>query len=66
MRTKRFVVQMMMMAALAVATEGVMPAPNCSTCKVVPNIHTYDEQSSIGNLLDVVWTWFESVVLPIL
>jgi hypothetical protein len=56
-----------MIAALAATTVGVMPAPNgCGGCRGVPDIHTFDEQSSNGNLLDVVWTWFESVVLPIL
>jgi hypothetical protein len=32
----------------------------------VPNIHTYGEQSSIGNPFDVAWIWFQSVVLPML
>jgi len=60
-----------MIAALAVATAGVMPAPNgCGGCRSqsshVPDIHTYAEQSSVGNRVDVVWVWLESVVLSML
>ena len=71
MRTRRFLIQMMMMAVLAVGTAGVMPATTCTGggCSV-PNISTYAEQPSNGNPFDIVWgtvwTWFESVVLPIL
>ena len=78
MRTKRFVVQIVMMAVLAAGTAGVMPAPGCqgSGCSssqsavTMPNFGTYGEQSSNGKFDAVwgeaVWVWFESVVLPIL
>jgi hypothetical protein len=69
MRTKRFVGQLVMIAALAVMTTGVMPAPTAVEDRYgasVPNIHTYDEQSSIGNPFDLMWIWLETFVLPIL
>lgn len=65
MRTKRFVGRMVMIAVLVVATAGVMPAGACNHCKwqnaTVPNIHTYGEQSSNGNLLDQIRAWFLSL-----
>jgi hypothetical protein len=70
MRTKRFVVQMVMMAALAVATAGVMPAKGGGSCGSGCNYGQSMSVSNIGtyadNLFDVAWIWFESVVLPIL
>jgi hypothetical protein len=72
MTTKRVLGQLVMIAALAVMTAGVMPAPTAVeyACDVkspsVPNIHTYGEQSSIGNPFDLAWIWFETVVLQIL
>jgi hypothetical protein len=72
MRTKRFLGQLVMIAALAVMTAGVMPAPTAveyaSGLKSasVPNIHTYGEQSSIGNPFDLMWIWLENFALTIL
>jgi hypothetical protein len=64
MQTKRFVVQIVMITVLAVTTAGVMPAPNgCSGCKGVPNIHTYGEQSSNGNVFDQLLVWIKSVLI---
>jgi hypothetical protein len=69
MTTKRVLGHLVMIAALAVTTAGVMPAPTAveyAKRATVPNIHTYGEQSFIGNPFDVAWIWFQSVVLPIL
>ena len=72
MKTKWFVGRLVMIAALAVMTAGVMPAPTAveyATClkrASVPNIQTYGEQSSIGNPFDLMRVWLESFVLPIL
>jgi hypothetical protein len=66
MKTKQFFGRLVMIAALAVMTAGVMPAPTAVEDRYgasVPNIHTYGEQSSIGNLFDMAWIWFETVVL---
>jgi hypothetical protein len=69
MRMKRIAGQLLMIAALAVMTEGVMPAPGsggCGTCRGdVPNIHTYAEQSSNGTLFDLFRGWFEHLI-PVL
>jgi hypothetical protein len=70
MKTKRFFGQLVMIAALAVMTAGVMPAPTaveyaCGRA-TVPDIHTYGEQSSIGNPFELMWIWLGSFVLPIL
>ena len=67
MKTKRFVGRIVMIAALAVMTAGVMPAPGgggCGTCGL--QIHTYAEQSSIGNPFEMVWIWLGSFARPIL
>jgi hypothetical protein len=61
MRTKQFLVQMVRMAVLAVATAGVMPA-GCARCKGGPN-HTYAEQSSNGNVFDQLLAWIKSVLV---
>ena len=69
MKTKRFLGRLVMSAALVVMTAGVMPAPTAVEDRhgaSVANIHTYGEQSSIGNPFDLMWIWFESFVLPIL
>ena len=69
MKTKRFFGKLVMIAALAVMTAGVMPAPTAveyAKSVSVPNIHTYGEQSSVGNPFELAWIWFENVVLPIL
>jgi hypothetical protein len=72
MRTKRFLGRLVMIAAFAVMTAGVIPAPTAVeyACGLksanLPNIHTYGEQSSIGNPFDLMWTWLESFVLTIL
>jgi len=50
-----------MIAALAVMTAGVMPAPGCPSCKGVPNIHTFAEQSSTGNVFDQLLAWIKAV-----
>ena len=70
MTTKLFLGRLVMIAALAAMTSGVMPAPTaveyaCGRASV-PNIHTYGEQSSIGNPFNLMWIWLESFVLPIL
>jgi hypothetical protein len=63
MNTKRFLGHVVMIAALAVMTAGVMPAPSCTEgCERTLNIHTYDEQSSIGNPFNLIWTWLQSLV----
>jgi hypothetical protein len=56
MITKLFLGRVLMMAALAVMTEGIMPAPGCPT-GCVPNIHTYGEQSSQGSVLEQIRAW---------
>jgi hypothetical protein len=72
MKTKQFFGRLVVIAALAVMTAGVMPAPTAVEYAAglnsarVPNIHTYGEQSSIGNPFELAWIWFETVVLPIL
>jgi len=67
MRMKRFLSQLVMIAALAIMTAGVMPAPTAvEYSNGVPNIHTYGEQSSIGNPFGLIWTWLRSSVLIIL
>ena len=66
MRTKRFVGRMVMIAVLATATAGVMPAGACNHCRwqnaTVPNT----EQSSTGNAFEAMWSWLESFVVSIL
>ena len=65
MRTKRFVGRMVMIAVLATATAGVMPAGACNHCRwsaTVPNT----EQSSTGNPFQAMWGWLESFVASIL
>jgi len=59
MRTKRFVVQIVMMGVLAVGTAGVMPA-GCARCTGGQN-HTYAEQSSNGNVFDQLLAWIKAV-----
>jgi hypothetical protein len=67
MRTKRFLGQLVMITALAVATAGVMPAPSCSEgCGKTIDIHTWDEQSSVGNPFELAWISLESFVVTIL
>jgi hypothetical protein len=60
MRTKRFLGQLVMIAALAVMTAGVMPAPTA-----VENIGTYGEQSSIGSPFSLMWIVLGSFVVTI-
>jgi hypothetical protein len=64
MRTKRFVGQLAMIAALTVMTSGVMPTAKCGRCdwQSVSNTHVYDAQSSIGNPFDLVWAWLQSLI----
>jgi hypothetical protein len=69
MRTKRFLGQLVMIAALAVMTAGVMPAPTAVEYPKgvsMPNIHTYGEQSSAGNSFALMWIWLQSFALTIL
>jgi hypothetical protein len=71
MTKKRFLGQLVMIAALAVMTAGVMPAPTAveygnGLGVSVPNIHTYGEQSSVGNSFGLMWIWLESFALTIL
>jgi hypothetical protein len=58
MKTKRFFGQLVMIAALAVMTAGVVPAPTA-----VENIGTYGEQSSIGNPFSLMWIVFGSFIV---
>jgi hypothetical protein len=45
-------------------TADVIPAPTAvEYSNGVPNIHTYGEQSSIGNPFGLIWTWLQSFVL---
>ena len=60
MRTKRFLGQLVMIAALVVMTAGVMPAPTA-----VESIGTYGEQSSVGNPFALAWIVFESFIVTI-
>jgi hypothetical protein len=67
MKTKRFAGQVLMIAALAVMTAGVMPAPTAVEYPVcgkspVPNIHTYGEQSSQGSLFDQIRAWIHAMI----
>jgi hypothetical protein len=61
-----------MIAALAVMTAGLMPAPTAVEhgrglgTASLQNIHTYAEQSWIGNPFDLMWTWLQSFVFTIL
>lgn len=72
MNAKRFLGQLVMIAVLAAMTAGVMPAPTaveyaCGLKKAsVPNIDTYDEQSSVGNPFEMMWIWLETATLPVL
>jgi hypothetical protein len=65
MKMKRFLGQLVMIGALAAMTAGVMPAPTAvEDINGVPNIHTYGEQSSIGNPFSMVWAWLQSLIIP--
>jgi hypothetical protein len=67
MKTKRFAGQILMIAALAVMTAGVMPAPTAveyaaGRKSAVPDIHTYGEQSSQGSLFDQIRAWIHAMI----
>jgi hypothetical protein len=68
MRTKRFAGKVLMIAALAVMTAGVMPAPTAVEYAAgrksvnVPNIATYGEQSSQGSWFDQIRAWIHAMI----